>query len=69
MESIRVSPILLLSIRIDPADVAFFSNFEWADGYETRFGVTYVDYSNGQTRYPKQSAGVIQETFTALCCA
>jgi beta-glucosidase len=43
------------------------SNFEWAEGYETRFGVTYVDYKGGQKRYPKQSAKVIAELFTDLC--
>ena len=35
--------------------VGFLDNFEWADGYETRFGVTYVDYAT-QKRYPKESA-------------
>lgn len=30
-------------------------NFEWADGYGTRFGVTYVDYET-QRRYPKASS-------------
>jgi beta-glucosidase/6-phospho-beta-glucosidase/beta-galactosidase len=39
------------------------SNFEWAEGYETRFGVTYVDYEGGQKRYPKKSAKVIGELF------
>ena len=33
----------------------FLDNFEWADGYSTRFGVTYVDYET-QKRYPKASA-------------
>jgi len=33
----------------------FLDNFEWADGYLTRFGVTYVDYET-QKRYPKDSA-------------
>jgi beta-glucosidase len=33
-----------------------YSNFEWAEGYETRFGITYVDYKDGQKRYPKKSA-------------
>jgi len=31
------------------------SNFEWADGYETRFGVTFVDYKDDQKRYLKKS--------------
>ena len=39
------------------------SNFEWAEGYETRFGVTYVDYENGQTRHPKKSALVMKDLF------
>jgi beta-glucosidase len=43
------------------------SNFEWADGYETRFGVTFVDYKGGQKRYPKKSARVIGELFSSLC--
>ncbi|PPQ65081.1 hypothetical protein CVT24_003035, partial [Panaeolus cyanescens] len=33
---------------------SFLDNFEWADGYVTRFGVTYVDYET-QKRYPKDS--------------
>ena len=40
-----------------------YSNFEWAEGYETRFGVTYVDYENGQKRYPKKSALEIKNIF------
>ena len=39
------------------------SNFEWAEGYETRFGVTYVDYENDQKRYPKKSALEIKKIF------
>ena len=39
------------------------SNFEWAEGYETRFGVTYVDYEGGQKRYPKKSAKELQNIF------
>jgi len=45
------------------------SNFEWAEGYETRFGVTYVDYEGGQKRYPKRSAKVVAELFNSLCKA
>ena len=30
-------------------------NFEWADGFSTRFGMTYVDYAHGQKRYVKDS--------------
>jgi beta-glucosidase len=39
------------------------SNFEWAEGYTTRFGVTYVDYKGGQKRYPKKSAYEISKIF------
>lgn len=39
------------------------SNFEWAEGYETRFGVTFVDYEGGQKRYLKKSAREIGRIF------
>ena len=42
------------------------SNFEWAEGYETRFGVTFVDYKNGQARFPKKSAKTIGQLFASL---
>lgn len=49
------------------ADVSVFtSNFEWAEGYETRFGVTFVDYEGGQKRYPKKSAKRVGEIFDEL---
>lgn len=42
------------------------SNFEWAEGYETRFGVCYVDYQGEQKRFPKKSARAIGEIFDGL---
>ncbi|KAF7302934.1 Glycoside hydrolase family 1 protein [Mycena kentingensis (nom. inval.)] len=44
---------------------SLLDNFEWADGYTTRFGVTYVDYADAQKRYPKQSALFVKEWFSA----
>ena len=44
----------------------FYSNFEWAEGYRTRFGVTYVDYNGDQKRIPKKSAGVVRDLFKSL---
>ncbi|KAG1809566.1 glycoside hydrolase family 1 protein [Suillus subaureus] len=41
---------------------SFLDNFEWADGYITRFGVTYVDYET-QQRYPKESAKFLVKWF------
>lgn len=34
---------------------SLLDNFEWADGFAKRFGITYVDYKDGQKRYPKDS--------------
>ncbi|KIX01985.1 uncharacterized protein Z518_07924 [Rhinocladiella mackenziei CBS 650.93] len=42
---------------------SLMDNFEWAEGYETRFGVTYVDYENGQKRHPKKSAKEMRKIF------
>lgn len=45
---------------------SLMDNFEWADGFETRFGVAYVDYAGGQKRYPKNSAKAIGDIFESL---
>ncbi|KIK67858.1 glycoside hydrolase family 1 protein [Collybiopsis luxurians FD-317 M1] len=66
--------VLLQAIHEDGVDIrAYFpwsllDNFEWADGYVTRFGVTYVDYDT-QKRYPKQSAQFLTKVFTSTCMA
>ncbi|KAG8914766.1 Beta-glucosidase 1B [Tulasnella sp. 408] len=41
---------------------SFLDNFEWADGYGTRFGVTYVNYKT-QERTPKKSAAFLMKFF------
>ncbi|KDQ32486.1 glycoside hydrolase family 1 protein [Pleurotus ostreatus PC15] len=59
---------LLKAINEDGVDVrsyfpwSFLDNFEWADGYGTRFGVTYVDYAT-QKRYPKESGKFLVNWF------
>ncbi|KAI0944871.1 Beta-glucosidase 1A [Taiwanofungus camphoratus] len=60
---------LLQSVHEDGVQVkgyfawSLMDNFEWADGYETRFGVTYVDYRT-QKRYPKDSSRFLKKWFT-----
>jgi beta-glucosidase len=42
---------------------SFLDNFEWAEGYEQRFGLVYVDYGT-QHRVPKDSAHWLRDLLT-----
>ena len=40
-----------------------FDNFEWADGYKSRFGINYVNYETLE-RIPKESAKWFKEVIS-----
>lgn len=40
---------------------SLLDNFEWQDGYDSRFGLYYIDYKNNLTRYEKESAKWFKE--------
>lgn len=45
----------------------FTDNWEWAAGYEDRFGSTWIDFDSEQkTRYPKRSAYFLRDYFGHL---
>ena len=39
---------------------SLLDNYEWADGYSKRFGITYVDFKT-QKRTPKMSSEFYEE--------
>jgi beta-glucosidase len=43
---------------------SFLDNFEWAEGYQKRFGIVYVDYAT-QRRIPKASADFYRQVIAA----
>jgi beta-glucosidase len=47
---------------------SILDNFEWADGYEKRFGIIYVDFAT-QKRIPKLSAAFYKQVIheNAVC--
>lgn len=46
---------------------SFLDNFEWAFGYNKRFGLVYVDYLNAQKRIPKESFYWFRDVATHNC--
>lgn len=47
---------------------SLLDNYEWADGYEKRFGITYVDFAT-QKRTPKLSAEFFKQTIATNAVA
>lgn len=50
---------------------SLLDNFEWADGYQYRFGLVHIDYEKSCKRTPKSSitlySGIIENNGTLLC--
>merc|ERR1712039_383083 len=44
---------------------SLMDNYEWSDGFSTRFGLTYIDYKT-QQRIPKKSARWFQKHVTPM---
>jgi beta-glucosidase len=45
---------------------SLLDNYEWADGYEKRFGIVYVDFTT-QKRTPKLSAEFYKQVILDNC--
>lgn len=45
---------------------SLLDNFEWTDGFNVRFGITYVDYNNNLTRTIKDSGYMYQNLIQSL---
>ncbi|KAG7097678.1 Beta-glucosidase 1B [Marasmius oreades] len=59
---------LLRAVNEDGVDVrsylawSLLDNFEWAEGYRVRYGVTFVDFTT-QKRYPKASSKFLAQWY------
>ncbi|KAI6715979.1 glycosyl hydrolase family 1 [Diplocarpon mali] len=58
--------MLRKQILDDECRADLMDNFEWAEVYEARFSVAFVDYEGGQKRYLKKSAKIIGPLFESL---
>ncbi|RDB27621.1 Beta-glucosidase 1B [Hypsizygus marmoreus] len=62
---------LLEAVSIDEVDIksyfawSLLDNFEWAEGYQVRFGVTHVNYET-QERTPKESSRFLKQACIIL---